>query len=44
MVSGRGEYARLIKIQEMLPVNKPEVVSTRAILKRTHGKSRFRAI
>ncbi len=32
MVSGKGEYARLVKTQERLPVNKPEVVSTRAIL------------
>ncbi len=44
MVSGKGEYARSVNSQEWLPVNKPEVVSTRAILKITHGKSRSRAI
>ncbi len=38
VVSRRGEHAILIKSQETLPMDKPEVVSTRAILKRTHGK------
>ncbi len=42
MVLGRGEYARLIKIQERLPVNKPEVVSTLSNIETNSWKVTFK--